>query len=112
MNNSLFFNKSKPHLIINHTYVWCTDVSKHLLLSKPIKQNSLFTTRELQCIPYLFAGLSAKEIAKKLLIAPKTVYRHIENIKLKLNCKKTIGILQAVVKLGLVDMNTLVRYKG
>ncbi|MBB4101467.1 response regulator transcription factor [Sphingomonas kyeonggiensis] len=45
--------------------------------------NEWLTARELQVLQSVALGLSAKEIAKKLLIAPRTVERHIDHIRLK-----------------------------
>lgn len=43
------------------------------------------TSRELNCIELFAQGYTAKTTAKKLGIAPRTVERHFENIKYKLN---------------------------
>lgn len=50
--------------------------------SDPDAVDSL-TNRELQVLGLTAQGLSAKEIAKELKIAPRTVERHIDHIRLK-----------------------------
>ncbi|MFD1952577.1 response regulator transcription factor [Sphingomonas arantia] len=44
---------------------------------------SWLTTRELEVLKAVARGLSAKEIAKQLDIAPRTVERHIDHVRLK-----------------------------
>ena len=42
--------------------------------------------REAECAGWLSLGLSAKEIAKKLKISPRTVEKHLEHVRFKLGC--------------------------
>lgn len=49
----------------------------------PDKENSLFTKREKELLPYLADGLSSKEIADKLYISEYTVTNHRRNMMLK-----------------------------
>ncbi|GGE90245.1 response regulator transcription factor [Sphingomonas prati] len=44
---------------------------------------SWLTARELEVLKAVARGLSAKEIAKQLDIAPRTVERHIDHVRLK-----------------------------
>lgn len=48
---------------------------------------SSLTNREMQVLCLTARGLSAKEIAKELSIAPRTVERHIDHIRLKTRTK-------------------------
>jgi DNA-binding CsgD family transcriptional regulator len=50
------------------------------------------TVREFECLQHLSHGLTAKMIARELNISPRTVERHIDNIreKLQLKCKLDI----------------------
>lgn len=43
---------------------------------------SSLTARELHILRLTAAGFSAKEIAKQLRIAPRTVERHIDHVRL------------------------------
>lgn len=51
------------------------------------------SNRENQIIEKLSHGLSEKEIGEKLFISPKTVDRHIDNIKKKIGVTKNIEIV-------------------
>lgn len=49
--------------------------------------NSHLTQRQKDCIFYLTKGMTIKQIAKKLNLAPKTIEHYLKNIRTKLNCK-------------------------
>lgn len=51
------------------------------------------SNRENEIIEELSHGLSKKEIGEKLFISPKTVDRHIDNIKKKIGVSKNIEIV-------------------
>lgn len=55
--------------------------------------NSPISKRENQIIEGLSHGLSEKEIGEKLYISPKTVDRHLDNIKKKIGVSKNIEIV-------------------
>ena len=57
------------------------------------KVNSPISNRENQIIEGLSHGLTEKEIGEKLYISPKTVDRHIDNIKKKIGVNKNIEIV-------------------
>lgn len=57
------------------------------------KVNSPIYNRENQIIEGLSHGLTEKEIGDKLYISPKTVDRHIDNIKKKIGVNKNIEIV-------------------
>lgn len=46
------------------------------------------TKREIECVNWLIKGKSAREIGMILEISEKTVFKHMENLKMKLNCYK------------------------
>lgn len=48
--------------------------------------DKLLTLREKDCAYFLAKGFSAKEIGNQLNISPRTVEKHAEKIKSKLNC--------------------------
>lgn len=68
---------------------------KEFLESVSVVKNKL-TNRELQCIYYLAEGMSAKQIADMLAISQKTVQRHFENSRNKLNVRKTAALIKLV----------------
>lgn len=60
-----------------------------------------FTPREVETLKLLMIGHQAKKIALMLKISKRTVDDHIDNIKLKLNCRTKAEIIIAVFKMGL-----------
>jgi LuxR family maltose regulon positive regulatory protein len=58
------------------------------------------TRREIQILPLLDEGLSNKEIAARLYIAPVTVKTHLQNIYKKLNVKNRIEALKKTREIG------------
>lgn len=60
------------------------------------------TKRELQCIHYLVKGASAKDIAFTLGLSYRTVEIYIQNIKDKLNVRKTAEIIALALTDGIV----------
>lgn len=50
-------------------------------------QIATFTTREIECLELLCKAFTAKMTARALDISPRTVERHLENIKIRLNIK-------------------------
>jgi DNA-binding NarL/FixJ family response regulator len=63
------------------------------------------TPREQQVLRLLVEGLSAKEIAEKLFISPKTVENHRTNIMNKLDIHSTMQLVRYAAKLGLIDVD-------
>lgn len=49
------------------------------------KQLIMLTPKQKQCLEHLSKGLSAKEIAMKMGVSPRTVETHLEHIKTKFN---------------------------
>ena len=47
----------------------------------------VLTVRESEILEFVAQGLSTKEIALLVGIAPRTVDRHVENVRLKLRAK-------------------------
>jgi LuxR family transcriptional regulator of spore coat protein len=58
------------------------------------------TPRELQVLRLVADGLSAKEVAIKLLIAPCTVERHIENARLKTRTRNRAHMIAVAMQSG------------
>ena len=72
--------------------------------SRPSEQapDSMLTQRETEILALLAEGLSNKEIAKKLHIAPETVKTHLQNIYRELDAKGRMATLKAARNLGLI----------
>ena len=65
--------------------------------------NTVLTQREVEIIPLLAEGLSNKEIAERLCIAPYTVKTHLKNIYKKLVVKNRIEAIMAANNLKSVS---------
>ena len=62
----------------------------------------LLTTREHEVLEFVAQGMSAKEVAQEVKIAPRTVERHIENIRLKIRARNRTHMISLAIELGLL----------
>jgi HD-GYP domain-containing protein (c-di-GMP phosphodiesterase class II) len=60
------------------------------------------TTREVEVLRLLARGLSTKEIARQLVVSPKTAANHIEHIYSKINAKNRVAASLFAVEHGLL----------
>ena len=60
------------------------------------------TSREREIVGLVTVGLSAKEVAIRLSIAPCTVERHVENVRLKTRTRNRAHMVAFVISNGLV----------
>lgn len=60
------------------------------------------TARELEVLTLIAEGLTSREIAQQLVISPKTVDRHRENIMAKLNLHSRAELVRYAVSRGLL----------
>lgn len=61
------------------------------------------TSRELEVLALVAVGLSAKEIAKRIAIAPRTVERHIDNARLKMHARNRAHLVTRAIASGLFN---------
>lgn len=66
---------------------------------------SELSTREHQVLELVACGFSAKQIAQQIEIAPRTVERHIENIRNKLRARNRTHMIAKAVAFGLVHID-------
>ncbi len=66
----------------------------------------LLTAREHEVLEFVAQGMSAKEVAQEVNIAPRTVERHIENIRLKIRARNRTHMISLAVELGLLHIGT------
>ena len=66
----------------------------------------LLTSREQEILALLAEGLSAKEVAEKLFISPRTVENHRSSIMRKLDLHSNHDLIRYAAKLGLIDMES------
>lgn len=64
------------------------------------------TNRERQIVQLVSLGLSAKEAALELGIAPCTIERHVENVRLKTHTRNRVHMVAHVLRTGLLDAQT------
>jgi two-component system response regulator NreC len=62
------------------------------------------TTREREVLIYIADGNTNREIAEKLVISPKTVDRHRENIMRKLNMHNRVELVKYAIEKGLISV--------
>jgi len=63
---------------------------------------SEITDREQEVLTYLAEGMSNEEIAEALVISPKTVARHRENIMRKLNLHSRAELVRYAIRKGII----------
>jgi len=68
----------------------------------PEQTSSDLTDREQEVLTYLAEGASNEEIAASLVISPKTVARHRENIMRKLNLHSRSELVRYAIRKGII----------
>jgi DNA-binding CsgD family transcriptional regulator len=63
------------------------------------------TARELDVLRFVAMGRSAKETAIELNIAPCTVERHVENVRLKTRTRTRAHMIAHVIREGLLQLH-------
>jgi DNA-binding CsgD family transcriptional regulator len=58
------------------------------------------TDREVQVLELIASGLTAKEVARRCSISPRTVHHHIGNIRNKLRARNNAHIIAKATMLG------------
>ncbi len=88
-----------------------SEISLSLMTSsemKILKKNNntniakLLTKREIEVLKLIAAGLSNKEISKKIFISEKTVKAHRENIMSKLDIHNVVGLVRFAIEYNIV----------
>ena len=76
------------------------------LVSEPVDKEQSerkdLTDREQEVLTHLAEGESNNEIAEKLVISPKTVARHRENIMHKLNLHSRAELVRYAIRKGII----------
>jgi LuxR family transcriptional regulator, transcriptional regulator of spore coat protein len=62
----------------------------------------VLTNREQQVLELVALGLSAKEVAQEIDIAPRTVERHIENVRLKIRARNRAHMVTCALSMGIL----------
>lgn len=72
---------------------------------------SALTIRELDIVECLLDGQTAKQTARQLFISPRTVERHFENIKIKLQCRTKLELVNIIIQNNLFINNIMMSKK-
>ena len=72
------------------------------LTSESSTPSEVLTARELEVLRLLAEGISNKEIASRMVVAPSTVKQHLKNIYGKLDVHSRVQAVQRGQELGLV----------
>lgn len=72
----------------------------------PLSGVPALTTREQQVLEIIAQGFSAKEAAQAVGIAPRTVERHIENVRLKIRARNRTHMVTLAHELGLLHIDS------
>ena len=67
-----------------------------------VDRQTLLTVREQQILEFIAAGYSAKQVAQRIEIAPRTVERHIENIRQKMHARNTPHMISCAYTSGML----------
>ncbi|WP_226372727.1 response regulator transcription factor [Allosphingosinicella flava] len=62
------------------------------------------TRRENEVLELVANGLSAKEVAHQIGIAPRTVERHIENVRMKMRARNRAHMIAQAVATGILNL--------
>ena len=62
------------------------------------------TPRELEVLELAANGYSAKEVASLIGIAPRTVERHVENVRLKMNARNRVHMITQAIMRGVLKI--------
>ena len=71
----------------------------------PVNGMPLLTAREQQVLELVAHGLSAKEVAQEIEIAPRTVERHIENVRLKTRARNRTHMVTLALEAGILILS-------
>ena len=75
-----------------------------MLHHESFENAAVLTAREHEILEYIAQGLSTKEVAQQVGIAPRTVDKHVENIRLKLRAKNRTHMIACAVIEGFLEV--------
>ncbi|GGE90226.1 MULTISPECIES: helix-turn-helix domain-containing protein [Sphingomonas] len=78
-------------------------------MARQVSELTRLTGREAQVLRLVACGMSAKETALELEIAPCTVERHIENVRLKTRTRNRAHMIAHVIREGLLPVQAAER---
>ena len=63
---------------------------------------SNLSKRQKECLYYLTRGMTIKQIAKVLLLSPRTVEFYFDNLRTKLNCHSRSELVSKAIEFGFI----------
>jgi DNA-binding CsgD family transcriptional regulator len=75
-----------------------------VLLDHLVEVQPRLTGRECEILGFVALGMSAKEIARQVSLAPRTVERYIENIRLKMRAKNSAHMVACGLFYGIISL--------
>jgi DNA-binding CsgD family transcriptional regulator len=60
------------------------------------------TSRELEVVQLIATGLSAKQVAQRLEIGPRTVERYLDQVRLKTRTRNRVHMVAHAIQEGLI----------
>ncbi len=70
------------------------------------------TDREVEILELAAHGLTSKEIAQRITIAPRTVERHIENARLKMRARNRVHMISKAIAAGILTIEENSLHRG
>lgn len=70
-------------------------------------KSEFFTKREYEVFRHVLLGLVTKQIAKRLMLSPRTIEDYLERIKSKLQCTSKHQIAETAMRLGILHQNII-----
>ncbi len=98
-NGNYFLDSSVSHAVVDNLMKFPVKEAK----TTDVEYGAL-TAREQEVMRLLAEGFSAKEVAERLFISPKTVENHRTNIMKKLDLHSSIELIRYAAKIGLIDV--------
>lgn len=75
-----------------------------MIVSSVSEGQSHLTTREREILEEVATGRSAKQIAQRVGLAPRTVERYIENIRYKLGARNRTHLVTLAIASGALEV--------
>lgn len=75
-----------------------------MIISELVELQPRLTGRECELLGFVALGMSAKEIARQVDLAPRTVERYLENIRLKMRAKNSAHMVACGLFYGLISL--------
>ncbi|WP_241127976.1 helix-turn-helix domain-containing protein [Novosphingobium terrae] len=77
-----------------------------MLITQLVDVQPRLTARESEILAFVALGMSAKEIARHISLAPRTVERYIENIRLKMRARNSAHMVACGLFFGAIRLPT------